>query len=191
MKKKNLRKIYLGRQDSLSQPDRTDRSLSVSERFLKKFDLEKIRSLHVFLSIEAKSEIDTSTIFGAIWSRYPQIKTIVPRVDFEKDVLEHLQYDSKTPLKTSHWGIPEPVGDELVDENEIDLVLVPMLCFDERGYRVGHGKGYYDKFLVKCRDDCLKIGLSMFDPVERIEDVQDFDVSLDYCVTPEKIWKFS
>lgn len=41
-----------------------------------------------------------------------------------------------------------------------------------------------------CREDCLKIGLSFFEPVDEIEDIHEFDVKLDYCITPEKIWEF-
>ena len=82
------------------------------------------------------------------------------------------------------------MGVELIDEKEIDLVLVPLLCFDKKGFRVGYGKGFYDRFLSKCRSDVLKIGLSYFKPVEKIEDVRDFDVALDYCITPKGVWHF-
>ena len=66
--------------------------------------------------------------------------------------------------------------------SEIDVVLVPLLCSDGQGYRVGYGKGFYDRFLVKCRPDCRKIGLSYFPPVDRIEDVTESDVKMDEVV---------
>lgn len=114
----------------------------------------------------------------------------MPRVDFKRDVLEHLEYNQETKLKKSHWGIYEPVGDELLDEKKFDVILVPMLAFDERGFRVGHGKGYYDKFLSLCRKDTRKIGLSFFEPVREIKDIKHFDVKLDFCITPEQIFSF-
>ena len=67
---------------------------------------------------------------------------------------------------------------------------MPLLCCDRRGFRVGYGKGFYDKFLSRCRPDCLKIGLSFFEPTEIIADINDYDVKLDYCVTPENRYKF-
>ncbi len=189
MKKPKLRKIYLAKQTSLSEVERRERSLQISRQFFTNFDLDDIRFLHLFLSIAENNEIDTSFIINDLWGEYINVRTIVPRVDFEADVLEHLKFDSESTLKVNHWGISEPIGVELVDEKKIDLVLVPLLCFDKKGYRVGYGKGFYDKFLATCREDCLKIGLSFFEPIEEIEDTHKFDIALDYCVTPHKIWK--
>lgn len=189
-RKSKLRKIYLAKQSSLTPIERRDRSLRISEFFFGNFDLDDVRNLHLFLSIAEKNEIDTSFIINDLWGDHINVKTIVPRVNLEKNVLEHLEFNSDTTLKVSSWGIAQPTGDDLVEEKKIDLVLVPMLCFDERGYRVGHGKGYYDKFLSKCREDVLKVGLSFFPPVKEIEDIKDFDVGLNYCITPGKIWKF-
>ncbi len=190
MKKSTLRKIYLAEQKSLSDTERRGKSLQIGERFFDEFSLDDVRNLHLFLSIREKGEINTSFIINELWSDFINVKTIVPRVDFEKDVLEHLEFNSESKLKVSEWGIAEPIGNEFVDEKKLDIVLVPMLCFDEKGFRVGHGKGFYDKFLSLCREDCLKVGLSLFKPVDEIEDVENFDVKLDYCITPQKIWKF-
>ena len=70
------------------------------------------------------------------------------------------------------------------------MVLVPLLCFDESGHRVGYGKGFYDRFLTKCRPDTQKVGLSYFPPVKEITDADSFDIRLDLCLTPEKVWRF-
>jgi 5-formyltetrahydrofolate cyclo-ligase len=191
MIKSKLRKIYLSKQNSLSKSERREKSLQIKERFFANFDLDNVEVLHLFLSIAEKGEIDTSPFFDELRQRFSNIKTVVPRVDFERDVLEHLEINASSQLKVNHWGISEPVGDELIDEKKIDLVLVPMLCFDERGFRVGHGKGYYDKFLSLCREDTRKIGLSFFESIRRISDVNEFDVKLDFCITPEKIYHFA
>jgi 5-formyltetrahydrofolate cyclo-ligase len=55
---------------------------------------------------------------------------------------------------------------------------------------VGYGKGFYDKFLNECRKDLVKIGLSLFNPVDKISDIQKHDIPMDYCITPEKIYAF-
>ncbi len=70
------------------------------------------------------------------------------------------------------------------------MVFVPLLAFDEKGHRVGYGKGFYDKFLSECKPEVLKIGLSFFESETLISDVLTTDIQLDLCVTPSKIYNF-
>lgn len=188
MTKAELRKIYLARQKSLSPQERNERSRQIADRFFQNFDLSKIRFLHCFLPIARFNEIDTKQIFERIRLEFPKIETLVPRVDFHAGEIENLRFTPETELIQNQWEIHEPVHDELVESKKIDLVLVPLLCFDRKGFRVGYGKGFYDRFLKNCRADCLKIGLSYFAPVAEISDAQAFDVKLDFCVMPEKIF---
>ena len=46
------------------------------------------------------------------------------------------------------------------DHDQIDVVFVPLLIFDKQGHRIGYGKGYYDRFLSKCKKDTIKVGLA-------------------------------
>ncbi len=191
MLKTELRKIYLARQRSFSPEEREVMSFSIAERFFENFDFSKIKFLHGFLPIEKFNEIDTRPIFEKIWRDLPNVETLVPRINFQMNEIENLKFSIETETVKNAWHIHEPTHDERVETKKIDLVLVPLLCFDERGFRVGYGKGFYDKFLKNCRADCVKIGLNYFAPVEEISDVNKFDVRLDFCITPEKIWKFS
>jgi 5-formyltetrahydrofolate cyclo-ligase len=190
MRKNKLRPLYLKNQKSLSGIERQEKSLQIKEQFLTKFNLAEVRVLHLFLSMAEKGEVDTLPIIEKLWREFPNIKIVVPRVNFEKDRLEHLEFNARTEIQKSSWGISEPAGNDLIDERELDLVLVPLLCFDKRGYRVGYGKGFYDKFLIKCRKDCLKIGLSFFEPVDEIENVHEFDIRMDFCVTPSRVYEY-
>ena len=61
---------------------------------------------------------------------------------------------------------------------------MPLIAYDIMGNRVGYGKGFYDRFLSKCKNDLLKIGLSFFEAIDKIEGVKSNDLILDYCVTP-------
>ena len=72
----------------------------------------------------------------------------------------------------------------------MDVVLIPMLCFDLRGHRVGYGRGYYDRFLSECRADVKKIGLCLAEPVTEIADTSALDMAMDVCITPQKVYKF-
>jgi len=189
MDKSELRKVYLARRKSLSPSKIKQKSEQIAERFFARFDLQTINCLHCFLPIEKFNEINTRLIFERIWREFPQIETLVPRVNFQTNEIESLKFTPETKLIQSSWQIHEPDHDETVEAQKIDLVLVPLLCFDRRGFRVGYGKGFYDKFLTNCRTDCLKIGLIYFAPVTEISDVHEFDVKLDFCVTPEKIFE--
>jgi 5-formyltetrahydrofolate cyclo-ligase len=188
MLKAELRKIYLARQKSLSPEERSEKSGLIANLFFRKFDLSAINFLHCFLPIRKFNEIDTKPILERVWREFPRVETLVPRVDFETNEIENLKFKPEILLAENVWQISEPVHDEKVETEKIDMVLVPLLCFDARGFRVGYGKGFYDKLLKNCRADCLKIGLSYFAPVAEIEDAQDFDVKLDFCVTPEEIF---
>lgn len=190
MTKSGLRKIYLEKQKSLSDIGRNTKSLQIADVFFDFFRLEKIWFLHAFLPIEKNGEIDTFNVINRLWRDFPKTTTSVSRVDFETMTLESLKFDSTTKLIVNRWHVLEPAGNKLIKVDKIDAVLVPLLCFDERGFRVGYGKGFYDRFLKNCRKDCLKIGLSYFAPVSEITDAQEFDVKLDFCVTPQTVVEF-
>jgi 5-formyltetrahydrofolate cyclo-ligase len=77
-----------------------------------------------------------------------------------------------------------------VPPNKIDVVFLPLLAFGIAGYRVGYGKGYCDRFLAQCKPETLKIGVSIFEPVEHISNREPHDVRMDYCITPSTIYSF-
>jgi len=187
MNKSALREIYLSKQRSISATMRAQKSKAAVYNFFRNFDFSGINVLHCFISIEKFNEIDTKPLLQRIWEEFPQIITVVPRINFKTGEMQNLKFAAATDLVPNIWNIYEPSHDELVETEKIDMVLVPLLCFDERGYRVGYGKGFYDKFLSRCRIDCVKIGFSYFEPVEEIQDVSEFDVTLDFFITPDDI----
>ncbi|HXG84103.1 MAG TPA: 5-formyltetrahydrofolate cyclo-ligase [Pyrinomonadaceae bacterium] len=187
MTKSELRKTYLFKQKNLSPFERIEKSRQISNLFFQSFDLSRIDFLHCFLPIEKFNEIDTKTIFQTIWRDFPRVETLVPRVNFQTNAIENIKFTAETKLVKNVWKIDEPAQSDSVESGKIDLVLVPLLCFDGSGFRVGYGKGFYDGFLKDCRKDCLKIGLSYFAPVAEISDARNFDVKLDFCITPEAV----
>ena len=92
-------------------------------------------------------------------------------------------------LELNKYGIPEPKNGKKIKNNLIDVVFVPLLSYDKKGNRVGYGKGFYDRFLSTQKNNIIKVGLSFFGPEETVEK-KEFDQSLDYCVTPEKVFSF-
>ncbi|MCY4562454.1 MAG: 5-formyltetrahydrofolate cyclo-ligase [Flavobacteriaceae bacterium] len=112
----------------------------------------------------------------------------VPKVNGNEMTTHRLNKNSN--LKLNQWLIPEPMHDASVDPKRIEVIFLPMLIGDQLGYRVGYGKGFYDRFIIKCNNDLVKIGLSFFEPINRIADVEPFDQKLNYLVTPHKIHSF-
>ena len=185
MKKSELRQAYLSRQKAISQEDRLAMSEAIADLFFRSFDLTGIRFLHSFIPIKKFNEVDTRLIVERIWRDYPHIQIVVPRVELETNDMKSVKFGRDTELVRNAWEIEEPVHDELVDPVEIDMVLTPGLCFDRGGHRVGYGKGFYDRFLRSCRSDCVKVGLSYFETIEKIDDAHDGDIALDFVVSAE------
>jgi 5-formyltetrahydrofolate cyclo-ligase len=99
-------------------------------------------------------------------------------------------FTKNTSLELNEFDIPEPINEKAVQNSQIDLVLVPLLIFDQFGHRVGYGKGFYDRFLSECRADTIKIGLCDFSSVQQISPVLPSDIAMDFCITPTKLYAF-
>ena len=188
MTKTELRKTYLARQKAISSSDRAEKSRLIALQFFECVDLSKTKLLHCFLTIEKFNEVDTLIILHALRENSPNTRIVVPRVNFETAELESFSYTAETELIENEWGIREPIHADLVESADIDMVLVPGLAFDRSGHRVGYGKGFYDRFLKRCRTDCVKIGLSYFEPVAEIADIHMGDTALNACITPDGIF---
>jgi 5,10-methenyltetrahydrofolate synthetase len=190
MTKSELRRSYLAKRQLLSIDEHERSNAHIVARFFQLFDLSSIKVLHCFISVPRFGEVDTRPIFQRVWSDFPSVETVVPRINHRTNELENLRYAPDTELSYNRWQIGEPVHDDRVDASEIDIVLVPLLCFDRCGHRVGYGKGYYDRLLTRCRPDCKKVGLSTFPPIDEIADACDSDVRLDSCITPTDVFNF-
>ena len=191
MNKAALRQCYLEKRRSLTTKDVEDLSQKILLQLKKLNIFNSIRNLHIFYPITGKKEINTLPIAEWLSKEYSNINLLLPKSDLQSHTLKHIIWDEDTPLAVNKWGITEPEQGEEIDPSEIDLVLIPLLAFDENGNRIGYGKGFYDRFLTECRDDTLKVGLSHFEPEVAFEQVDPFDIPMDYCVTPAKLWSFN
>jgi 5-formyltetrahydrofolate cyclo-ligase len=114
--------------------ERKTLSLAIAERFFEILSSLNIRVLHVFLPIEKNREIDTSLVYKRLWKDFPEIVTIVSRVNFLTMTLENLKFDSRTNLVKNKWHILEPTENELFEIERIDAVLVPLLCLTAEAF---------------------------------------------------------
>ena len=186
MLKKELRLDYLRFRQELTEEGLSEASKRLAENCLQ-LPLWDKTLFHVFLSVREKREADTSFLIALLRERGKQIA--VPKMA-SGGSLKHLLLTDTTPVSPNRWGIPEPSEGEEVMPEAIDVVFVPLLAFDEKGYRVGYGGGYYDRFLSQCREDVVSVGLSFFGPVREISDLHPGDVPLRYVVCPERVYAF-
>ncbi|MCG1036017.1 5-formyltetrahydrofolate cyclo-ligase [Polaribacter sargassicola] len=182
MKKQELRKIYKQKRQNLTENQIIDFQNSIYQQIYD-LDLTGIRVVHIFLSLKKFKEIDTEPIISFFRSR--NIKIVVSKSNLENNTLTHFYLEENTVLELNKYGVPEPVNAEQVDEKLLDLVFVPLLISDQLNYRVGYGKGFYDRFLSKCKDDAQFIGLNFFKPIYQIEDSNDFDIPLHQVIYPK------
>ncbi len=189
MTKAALRKIYKEKRSHLS-PQEMEKFTDLILIHFQQIKLPFLSCIHTYIASEKLGEADTSAITRYLQFKNPGLKLLVPKIDITSGDMKHLHFDDEVELIHNAFGIAEPSSGKITDPDEIDLVLVPLLAFDKHGYRVGYGKGYYDKFLSQCREDVIKIGLSFFEPVDEIDDINQFDISLNYCVTPQQIYEF-
>ncbi len=191
MKKSELRKHYLSKRKAIPAEEMTIKSQQITDLFLQNFDLSTIKYLHIFLPIIKHNEVNTWLIIKHLQHNFPEINIIIPKIIPENSELKNYLFDEKSLIE-NHWGILEPSGEnqKKILSVQIDLVIIPLLIFDKNGNRVGYGKGFYDHFLQKCKPEMLKVGLCLEEPVETVEDINKFDVKMDFCITPTKIYTF-
>jgi len=185
-KKADLRNLYKKKRNLLNSEILDQITKNCVEQ-LNPFDF-KGKIVSVFLHIQKFNEIDTSSIIQRIIKSGGTV--CVSRSDFQEKKMEFFIYEGPAQMQENRFGIPEPSYGNSCDILKIDYVFVPLLCFDEVGNRVGYGQGFYDKFLSSCSANCIKIGLSHFEPVMKIDDCNDMDIKLDFCITPNKTYAF-
>ncbi len=183
--KAKLRTNFLKKRLELSEAEHEKLSFDIANQCLK-LPIWDFEYFHLFLPIKSKAEIDTSLILTMLQGRDKQV--IVPKVSGKN--LEHILLTDSTKIRVNSWGIPEPDKGILIDPKHIDVIFVPLLGYDKIGNRIGYGKGFYDNFLVNCKPEVLKIGLSFFNPVDKIDGIRTEDIPLDYCVNPKGIINF-
>jgi len=187
MLKKELRQKYKGKRQELSDAEIEEMSLAVANEVLTLPIWDKTY-FHIFLPIMEHKEVNTEFILHLLSGKDKEI--VISKSDFVTREMTHFLLTDNTKIKKNEYNIPEPVDGLEVPVSKIDVVFVPLLAFDKIGHRAGYGKGFYDKFLKKCKPETIKIGLSFFEAEETVEDVFENDVKLDYCVTPNRVYEF-
>ncbi|MFC7320884.1 5-formyltetrahydrofolate cyclo-ligase [Halobacillus campisalis] len=135
----------------------------------------------VALTVSFSHEWDTYTIIEEAWSTGKQ--PVVPKCDPITKKMTFYKLKDFTQLETVYYGLKEP-SPELtvpVSKDDIQLVIVPGLIYDRKGFRIGYGGGFYDRFLK----DYNGVSLSILAKKQLVDEVptESYDVPVHYLIT--------
>lgn len=176
-----LRQIYKDKRKSID--DKQFRDNAIIENLLKSEMFIDARTVYCYVSVD--NEISTDAIINTALNLGKTVA--VPYCVDNNGFMEFYRINSISDLKSGSFGIREPdisICDKC-SEYENALCIVPALCFDKAGNRIGYGKGYYDRFLEKFTS--VSIGLCYNDNVLDFIPANDYDMQVDYIITEKGI----
>ncbi len=181
--KKELREEIKNRISGLSEEYKRENSTAIAESILHSPSF--INADSVFIYVSTKNEPGTSVIISEVLKTGKCV--FVPKC-LKKGVMLPVRVTTDTVFESGYMGILEPEKyNSDISVKEIDLSLIPCLSANEKGDRLGHGAGFYDRFLqnVKTEKMCLCFG-KLLSPVIPTD---EHDIKMDYIVTEKGIVK--
>ena len=151
---------------------------------------EFIHAKSIASYLPSDGEIDPSAIHQLAWSLGKRVYLPVPT---QQKSLRFVPYTSRTQLVTGQWGIQQPrCAGRIATQVSLDLILVPLVAFDNKANRLGRGGGYYDRFLASSKRNhsglkSLGLGHSL-QQVEAVP-VEAWDITLHAIATPRQIFR--
>lgn len=194
MDKISLRRHYKRKREDIPFCDRQKLNEKIDANFKSFIDeipaskKQQISTINCFLNSDSKHEISTIGIINSCIEMNWQIT--VPVSNYEDCSIKAARFDSDTQIQKDQYGIPEPITPLFINEKDINLIVIPLLVADKKGFRVGYGKGMYDRFIPSCNQKAIKVGLSLFPTIDEIQGTDNYDQKLDYLITPEEIVQF-
>ena len=175
MNKQELRKAIRARKRAMTEEEIERRSRSLCQKFLESDAYRACRTLYGYLPYN--QEVRTVPILAQALADGKQVA--VPKV--YGDDMKFIVLTDLTQVSRGYAGIPEPIADEPVAEDETALVLMPGLAFDPQGQRIGYGGGFYDKFLSREPNHPTLALCYEFQMVEHLE-TEEFDIPVDTVI---------
>ena len=142
--KKNLRQQVRKELGALTPEELRRSDDALFAKFLALPQVREAKTIFAFWGIPGK-EPETGRLVETLTAQGKRVG--LPRM-LPGHQMEVRQYAPAIPMKSAAFGIQEPGTDcLLIPKEEIDLILVPAVCYDRQGYRLGFGGGYYDRWL--------------------------------------------
>ena len=182
---KRLKRKELRRKRELIQ-NREQLSSLIADTFLSTDLYKNARVLLLYFSVG--SEVSTHKIFS---KALVDSKRVAFPVCLDEDgVMEFYYVNDITDLEEGMYGIRAPKGGcEKFDDCKNSVCIVPGIAFDKKGYRLGYGKGYYDRFLEHF--DGISVGLCFNEMLEEDLPADSFDKRADYIITDKQIYNIT
>lgn len=183
MPKPSIRAGMLARRRRLTPASWSALSRLAQARFLETPEFSQASVLALYSSVG--NEVATGEIHQA--ARRLGKRVAYPRVADRH--LEFVEVASLAELNPGAFGIPEPVGAALAPEL-LDLILAPGVAFDRQGFRLGYGKGFYDRFLHTDGRRICPVGFCFdFQMVDELP-VEAHDVGMHMLITEARTLRF-
>jgi len=183
--KDKLRKEIIIKRDLISENNRLSKDESIRNKL---FSLpEFIKADTIFIYFSFRSEVDTFFIIEKALNKGKRV--ILPKVEKKKRKLYLYEINSIKDLSSGYMGIYEPIPDisREVRINEVDLIIVPGVCFDIYGNRIGYGGGYYDIILSEKKTNSPVIALSYEEQIVQKIPSEPHDIKVDIIITDQRI----
>ncbi len=182
--KKDLRRVLLEKRSSLAKEEAALKSRQIfTELRATAFYQEAER---VMLYIAFRNEVQTEEIIEDLLRGGKRV-FIPVTVHSTKAIIVSELKNPKEDLQLGNFGVLEPKPEAVreLDPSQLDLVLVPGVGFDKRGYRIGYGAGYYDRFLPRLAPHVPTVGLAFQLQLMEELPIDPYDYPLQYLLTEE------
>ena len=180
MTKKELRKLAKELRDSIEKEMVIQLSDIIQKRVCNHPWFEQ--SKNVFIYVSTGNEVRTNYIIEKAMKMGKRVcvPRVIPRVKMEAVPINNLNDD----LQMGFFNIMEPKSNlQPINEKKIDLVIVPGLMFDRKGFRIGYGGGYYDKYIALLTPSCKTIGIAFEAQIADELPVDEHDMSVMTIIT--------
>ncbi len=177
--KEDVRRKLLKRRVSQNPEEKREKDGQIRERLSSLPEFAKAGSLLLYYPI--KGEPDLTPLFYAIISEGRRL--ILPKVSGND--MRLITVEDPSQLRKGAYGIPEPSSGQETEPSDVDLAVVPGIAFDRKGYRVGFGKGYYDRLLKKV--SAPKVGVAYSFQVLESVPRDEWDEPVDVVVTENEV----
>jgi len=168
---------------AMTSQDRHRRSMAACDLVAGTREFRHGQLIMLYLSLP--SEVETATLAVRAWAEGKQIA--VPRVDWGTQKMDPVEINSLDVGMETSKGVREPVEGRVVPLDLIDMVIIPGMAFDRRGYRVGRGRGFYDRFLAQQGFRGIRCALCFHEQLIDEVPAETHDIPMDLVVTDREV----
>ena len=189
MNKNNLRNKFMIRRENLSNDKVECNSQQIISKFLGS-DFYKDNNM-IFIYVSYKNEVQTHDLIKKMINDNKEV--YVPHPDPETKEMEAVLIRDFNDLTEGAYGILEPIDSKSrIEPSLLDVIIVPGLVFSLKGFRIGYGGGFYDRFLERANQSKsapLKVSFAYNEFIIDEVPTNQYDLPVDFIITENKIVK--